>query len=126
MLPQTFEGEDGFVSEVVYYTLCKRIDRLMDSLYRKGVKPRDMRSDISGLIDSEIGKVNAAGMRPDATLTEALAYAIADWYYEERNDVVQFCIDNYVPPSGSKASRPKAPAKKSPAKSSRPKSKGRR
>ena len=126
MLPQTFKGEDGFVSEVVYYALCKRIDRLMDSLYRKGVKPRDMYGDISGLIDSEIGKVNAAGTSPDATLTEALAYSIADWYYEERNDVVQFCIDNYVPPSGSRASRAKVPARKAPAKFSKPKGKGRR
>lgn len=123
MLPQTFQADDGFVCEVVYYNLRKKIDTLMNSLYRKGVKPRDMYGDISGLIDSEIGKVNTAGMRADATLGEALAYAIADWYYEERNDVVGFCIENYVPPSGSKATKPKA---KAPVKSSKPKSKGAR
>ena len=95
MLPPSFNGSDGFVCGVVYGVLRQQIDSLMDDLYERGVSPEDMYRDISRFIESEVDRVGSTGNRPNASLAEALAGHVADWYYEESDDLVQFCIDNY-------------------------------
>lgn len=100
MLPEYEDFDDGFVCSVVYGFARDSINELMDRLYLNGVEPEDMYDDIHNLIESLISKVSSAGRRQGASLSEVLAEHVIDWYYEEANDVVQFCIDNYVPPAG--------------------------
>ena len=117
MLPEYEDFDDGFVCSVVYGYARDSINELMDKLYLNGVEPEDMYDDIYNLIESLISKVSSAGRRQGASLSEVLAEHVIDWYYEEENDVVQFCIDSYVPPTGkrsvSRCAKGSAPRSKS-------------
>lgn len=116
MLPEYDDFDDGFVCSVIYGYARDSINELMDRLYLNGVEPEDMYRDIYNLIESLISKVSSAGRRQGASLSEVLAEHVIDWYYEEENDVVQFCIDNYVPPAGkgsvSRCAKGSAPGSK--------------
>ena len=97
MLPERFPQSDGFVQSIVYSNLRDRIDALMDSLYQNGTDPAEMYSPISKTVDAELRTISAAGNRPSASLSDELAAYLVDWYYDEDDDMVQFCIDNYRP-----------------------------
>lgn len=97
MLPEYFPQSDGFVQGIVYSNLRDRIDALMDSLYQNGTDPAKMYGPISKTVDAELRAISAAGDRPSASLSDELAAYLVDWYYDEDDDMVQFCVENYRP-----------------------------
>lgn len=133
MLPDYFPQRDGFVQGIVYSNLRGRIDALMDSLYRNGVDPANMYCPVSETVDAELRAISGAGNRPGASLSDELAAYLVDWYYDEDDDMVQFCIDSYRPgragggaPSGSASKSRKSGVSAKPARASTGKGAARR
>lgn len=133
MLPDYFPQRDGFVQGIVYSNLRGRIDALMDSLYRNGVDPANMYGPVSETVDAELRAISGAGNRPGASLSDELAAYLVDWYYDEDDDMVQFCIDSYRPgragggaPSGSASKSRKSGVSAKPARASTGKGAARR
>ena len=103
MLPE-YADDLYYTTHLVYRFFRDDIDKLMGSLYRKGVSDSEIYEEIYDFIREKILFPKFTVTGPDSEFIKAIIENELN-SFDEFGDIVSFCVENYTPDSSSESVR---------------------